>query len=111
MKKSLNAMFAAVLLAASFIPATSSVSHARGSETVRINGEGFRKCKALGDSGYTAIVRGRSVYGGTNNGAFGSFNLRSCFETRAECSRFVGSVPYIVPGVFDIRYSSCKARG
>ena len=111
MKYSLPALVASALVAITIIPTTTNISHARSGETVRLNGEGFRKCKAQGNSGYTAIVRGTSLYGATRNGDFGTFNLRSCFQTRAECSRFVSSIPQIVRGVNDIHYASCKARG
>lgn len=111
MRKIITTLCTTALLTITLIVPTITSSQARGSETVRLNGEGFRACKALGDSGYTAIVRGTSLNGVSRNGSFGTFNIRSCFETRNECRRFVGSIPHIVPGVNDIHYSSCKARG
>ncbi len=110
MRKIMTALCTTALLSVTLATTTTNIANARGSETVRLNGEGFRKCKAQGDSGYTAIVRGTSLNGTSRNGAFGSFNLRSCFHTRAEYSRFVNSIPHIVRGVNDIHYASCKAR-
>lgn len=111
MRNALTAFAASAMVAMTLVPVTTSISHARGAETVRLNSEGFRKCKAQGNSGYTAIVRGTSLNGATRNGTFGTFSLRSCFQTRAACSNFVNSIPHIVRGINDIHYASCKSRG
>ncbi len=111
MRNALTAFAASAIIAMTLMPATTSIANARGAETVRLNSEGFRKCKAQGNSGYTAIVRGTSLFGATRNADFGTFSLRSCFQTRAACSNFVNSIPHIIRGVNDIHYASCKARG
>ncbi len=111
MKKTLKTALASAILSISIIPTTAISSHAKSVEPTRINGEGFRKCKAQGDSGYTAIIRGRSLYTAPRNGDFGLFNVRSCFQTKAQCVNFVRNVPRHIRGVYDIQYSSCKARG
>ncbi len=111
MKNTLTALAAAAMMAVTLVPATTSISQARTAEIVRLKSEGFRNCRALGDSGYTAVVRGTSLFGASRNGSFGNFNLRSCFQTRAECTRFINSIPRIVRGFNDIHYASCTARG
>jgi hypothetical protein len=110
-KRPAATLLASALFAASLMPATFHTASAKQFETVRINSEGFRKCKALGDSGYTAVVRGRSLYNTTRNGDFGQFNIRTCFQTKAACAGFVSRVPNIIRGVFDIQYRACTARG
>ena len=76
----------------------------------RINSEGFRACKALGDRGYTAIVRGLYSNGSERTGS-GPFHIRTCFETAAQCERFIGRIRNHVAGIEELRYRKCSPRG
>ena len=111
MKKTLGALITSAMLAITMVPFTTHVASAAATaNTAKLNGEGFRNCKAQGDTGYTAIVRGLSSAKSTRNGDFGKFYLRNCFQTKAECKSYVKNVPNILLGVSSITYSSCKAR-
>lgn len=81
---------------------------------MHINAEGFRICKAMGDRGHTAIIRGLLGDGGGSirGGAVHSrFNIRTCFETRAECNHFLDRIHHRVSQIEQIYISRCRARG
>ncbi len=104
-------------LAATFISAPAAITgltaaHATAGpgQTVHLNGEGRRACRALKAQPATywdAKVRGRylDTYAGTDR-----FVVRYCFETKAQCLRFVGGFKHIVQNVEKISYARCEPR-
>ena len=74
--------------------------------------DGYRACQALGNSGYTGIVRGERLYAldGIAGGKKKSFSIRYCFESRAKCSHFINRIKHTVRNVETIRYSTCERR-
>lgn len=100
---------AAIISGATVLPA-----FAQQGDVMRIRGEGFRACKAMGNSGYTGIVRGTLLNGGSNtyySSGFARFNIRYCFASRTECTRFVGRIENLVRAVNTVDYRACLARG
>jgi len=94
---------------------TASTSEAavagRGSIT-KINGEGFRKCRAFDESGaqaWTANAKGRLEE--DSGGFLDIFNIKTCFATKAECEKFIGRIHHHVLGIEELRFTSCKVRG
>ena len=77
-----------------------------------INAEGFRICKAMGDTGYTAIARGILGDGaGGYRGAGGHpFNVRTCFAERSECEHFLNRIHHKISQIDELRYARCSAR-
>lgn len=114
--KTLNRL-ARAALAATFISAPTaitsvSVAHATSGagQTVHLNGEGRRACRALKAQPATywdAKVRGRYLdsYAGTDR-----FVVRYCFQSESQCMRFVGRFKHIVQNVEKISYARCEPR-
>ncbi len=75
----------------------------------RINSDGFRRCNALGNRGFTAIVTGINE-GGSGPGATG-FRVHTCFETRAGCENFTQNIGRWVGTINRLRSRGCFARG
>lgn len=114
MKKTL-----AILAVASILPTTlatvtanAAIQGSPRAVVMKLNGEGFRTCRQLGGSGYTALVQGEFVDGsggGLYSEGFKRFRVRTCFETSKSCKRFVNRIENIVPGVDSVRLRSCKS--
>lgn len=83
-----------------------------GAAVAKINGEGFRKCKAMGNSGYTAVARGilGDGGGGDRSSGYRNFQIRTCFETRAQCDRFIARIDHRISQIELLRYAGCKSR-
>ncbi len=111
-----NARVAIVI--ASILAATAGPAHALfnnknfpGSTVARINGEGFRICKAMGDNGYSAVARGYlSDGGGQREGGFRYFQIRTCFETHSQCEHFISRIHHQISGIQRLDYLRCKSR-
>ncbi len=81
---------------------------------LHINAEGFQICKAMGDNGHTAKIRGLLGDGGggyRGGSVYHTFSIRTCFETRAQCNHFLDRIHHKVSQIEQINYSRCKARG
>jgi hypothetical protein len=117
MNHSLTAFFASSLLAMTLVPAATTASHAFSGKAVynvnKLQNQGFRACKALGDTGYTGVVRGTTLNGTSlfSERGFPKFYVRSCFETKAECTGYVNTFAKRLIGVNEISYRSCKRTG
>lgn len=106
-----------VVLAATFLSVPTAIAglsaaHATAGpgQTVHLNGEGRRACRALKAQPATywdAKVRGRYLdsYAGTDR-----FTVRYCFETKSQCLNFVGGFRHIVQNVETINYARCEPR-
>lgn len=80
-----------------------------GDRAIRtINSDGFRRCRALGNSGYTAIITGINE-GGSGPGATG-FRIHTCFESRAGCQNFIGNIGRWVGTINRLRSRACFDR-
>ncbi len=105
---------AALTLATPLVPALAPAANAYQGDVVRLQNEGFDACRQLGNTGYTAVVRGRTVYGsggGRYTNGYDGFSVRYCFQGRSQCEAFLDRITHIVHGVSEIRYASCRARG
>ena len=99
-------------LPVSITPSTSEAAVAGRGSITKINGEGFRKCKAFDESGakaWTANAKGRLEE--DSGGFLDIFNIKTCFATRAECEKFIDRIHHHVLGIEELRFTSCKARG
>ena len=82
-----------------------------GATIARLNGEGFRTCKAMSNSGYTAVVRGIvSEGGGESSGGSQVFQVRTCFKTSSTCEHFLKRIHHTIGKIEKIRYLKCKSR-
>ena len=106
-------LFAIAPLATSIQSAQASNPNFAGAAIARINGEGFRACKAMGNSGYTAIARGiiSEGGGGGRRGSLGqAFQIRTCFKTSSACENFIDRIHHKVGKIDELRYINCKPR-
>ena len=106
-------VLAAAPLATSLTPAQATIPvNSASAQIVKINGEGFRACRALGKNGFKASVSGISDDGGggDRSAGFRYFRVNNCFETRAQCNKFLDRIHHKVPGIYKIHYIACKAR-
>ncbi len=111
MKTSIKTLLASAIVSVSILPATISVSQAQATtSTIQLRSEGFRKCKAQGNSGYTAVVVGTSTYLSSRSGDFGRFRVRSCFQTKSDCNSYLNNFDKILLGVSKFEHKSCKSR-
>ena len=80
---------------------------------MHINAEGFRACKAMGNSGHTAVIRGILGDGGGNirSAGYHTFNIRTCFQTSSQCNYFLDRIHHKVSQIEQINYSRCSSRG
>ncbi len=80
---------------------------------LKINSDGFRTCKALGNSGYTAVARGLLGDGGGGRRGAGDrpFQLRTCFETASQCERFLDRIHHRISQIEQLNYIGCTPRG
>ena len=101
---------AALLLATTLTSSPITIVQAKTISLSKMKGEGFRKCKAQGKSGYTAVIKGSTLTSGTKNALAGKFSIRSCYKTKSECNRFARNIPNLVSGINTIEYSACKPR-
>ena len=108
-KKSLLLLFASSIVSAPLIFANPSYTLAQGAgQTVHLNGEGRRQCRALkakGSGHWVAKVRGRYL---DKTSFTDRFTVRYCFATKSKCKRFVARFKHIVQGVEQINHASCK---
>lgn len=77
---------------------------------VRLNGEGFRICKAFDKKGtpaWTAKVRGKFL---DNTGFTDKFKITTCFATQSECEKFVFGIENVLVGVERLFFAKCKPR-
>lgn len=107
--KHLNTVILVGIISAMALTASHAANPNFGERAVKqINGEGFRTCKALGNSGYTATASG-ILSSGTARGS-GKFRLRTCFRTLGECKNFLARIPNLVGKIDTIRHRTCKPR-
>lgn len=83
-----------------------------GAAVTKLNGQGFRACKALGDTGYTAIARGilGDGGGGDRSSGFRNFQVRFCFKTRGGCENFISRIHHHISQIDLLRVAKCSAR-
>ncbi|MEM7216404.1 MAG: hypothetical protein AAF423_12755 [Pseudomonadota bacterium] len=116
MKNIVKLTAAAVIALGTAAAATSSAyavaPNFPGAAVAKINGEGFRKCKSLGSSGYTAVARGilGDGGGGDRSSGFRNFQVRTCFETRAQCDRWIDRIDHKISQIEHLHFIRCKAR-
>ena len=80
---------------------------------VKINGEGFRICRAFDANdtkAWTARANGLLIDGAGNGDYNRYFSVRTCFKTKAECQNFIDRIEHKIHGVDYIRYAGCKPR-
>lgn len=79
----------------------------------KINWDGFKACKALGKSGYTAVIRGTHNAGSSGPDGRGDspFNIRTCFETASQCDRFTSRIHHKVANIEQLWLNRCYSRG
>lgn len=79
---------------------------------LKINSDGFRTCKALGNSGYTAVARGLLGDGGGGRRGAGNrpFQLRTCFETASQCEHFLDRIHHRISQIEQLNYIGCSSR-
>ena len=79
----------------------------------KINYDGFHICKDMGASGYTAVARGILGDGGGGDRGASSryFQVRTCFTTLAQCSRFIDRIHHRISKIDELRHASCSPRG
>lgn len=78
----------------------------------QINSQGFRICKSMGKTGYTAVARGLlgDGGGGRRSGSSRYFQLRTCFETQAQCHHFIDRIHHRVSQIDQLNYIGCSPR-
>ncbi len=106
-------MAAALLAATPFTMASNAaLAVAPGAAVSQLNWHGFQKCKALGRSGWTASARGLLGDGGGGyySGGFRQFQVRTCFETRSACNRFIQRIHHEVPQIEQLFHATCTSR-
>ena len=105
----LSTMVASPIL---MVASTSQAAVAGRGSITKINGEGFRKCKAFDESGtqaWTAKAKGRLEE--DSGGFLDIFNIKTCFATKSECNRFIDRIHHHVLGIEELRYARCTERG
>jgi len=108
-KKICAAVLAFGTVAGTASAATAASPNTPGAAIVKINGEGFRICKAFGNSGYTAMVHGQ-VQGVSTRSGSRSFRVRTCFENKAQCDRFLARIHHKIGGIDRLYRTKCKSR-
>jgi len=121
MKKSFAAVTLGLVFSVGLVttpPAVTSADAAiQGSPravVIKLNGEGFRACRRMGDTGFTGLAEGELTDGsggGVYSEGFKRFRIRTCFETIKSCERFVNRIENIVPGVYEVYLRRCTQRG
>lgn len=107
---SIAAIAATAVLPILIAMTASAYATAGPGQTVHLNGEGRKICRALADRNapyWDAKVRGRynSRFAGSDR-----FTVRTCFESRAGCLDFTNRFRHYVQGVEAIYYARCEAR-
>lgn len=104
--------FAAASLTSMTQSANAVSANYPGAAVAKINGQGFRTCKAMGDSGYTAVARGilGDGGGGSNSGGFRYFQVRTCFKTSSACDKFINRIDHKISQIEELYYAGCKSR-
>lgn len=92
--------------------ASSAAPNFPSAAVLKINSDGFRTCKAMGDNGYTAIARGTlgDGGGGVHRGGFRYFQVKTCFETQAQCNHFINRIHHRISQIYELKYTNCKSR-
>ena len=92
--------------------ASSSDANFPSAAVSKINSQGFRICRAMGNSGYTAVARGilGDGGGGLRSAGFRQFQVRTCFETAAACERFIDRIDHRISQIEQLYYAGCKPR-
>ncbi len=105
-------VFAAASFSAMLQPANAVSANFPGAAVSKINSQGFKTCKAMGDSGYTAVARGilGDGGGGVNSGGFRYFQIRTCFKTSAACEKFIKRIDHKISQIERLNYAGCKSR-
>ena len=105
-------LFAAASLTSMMQPAQAISPNFSGAVVTQLNNQGFKTCKAMGDSGYTAIARGILGDGGGGNRSPGyrNFQVRTCFETSAACEKFIKRIDHKISQIEQLYYAGCKSR-
>ena len=75
-------------------------------EAGKINFEGLKICKELGNTGWVGTARGHTSYADQYDA--GLFNVRTCFKTKAECLNFVNRIEHHIYPVDVVTYRGCK---
>ena len=111
-KKTTSIAATAATIALPLMTAFASTANATAGpgQTVHLNAEGRKICRALAARPATywdAKVRGRYLdhYAGSDR-----FVVRTCFESRAGCLDFTNRFKHYVQGVEVINYARCEAR-
>ncbi len=115
MKTMAKALTIAIVASAPFAASLQS-AQARDdifAETNRINYNGFQKCQELGNTGYKASAAGYSLDGGggIRSGSGVGFRINTCFETKAQCERFIDRIHHHVTTIQRLYHAGCFARG
>lgn len=94
-------------------PANAVAPNFPSAAITKINHDGFHICRGMGGSGYTAIARGLVGDGGGGKRGAGShyFQVKTCFSTLAQCSRFIDRIHHHISQIDELRYASCSPRG
>jgi len=121
MKKTFAAVMSGLMLSTGLVftpavvtPADAAIQGSPRAVVIKLNGEGFRACRRMGDTGFTALTEGELTDGsggGVYTEGFKRFRIRSCFETIKGCERFVNRIENIVPGVYEVYLRRCTQRG
>lgn len=108
------ALGAALALAPVFVALPTAEAANRG-VIVRTNSQGFQICRNLKQDGsayWRASASGiLEDGGGRHSGSGRSFNISTCFVSRAECQRWVDRIHHLVAGIDELRHAGCSARG
>jgi len=105
-------LFVAASLTSVMQPAHAISANFPGAVVTKLNSQGFKKCKSMGDSGYTAVARGilGDGGGGYRGGGFRSFQIRTCFTTSAACNKFIDRIDHKISQIEQLYYAGCKSR-
>jgi len=118
MKKTLVScaiIFGATAMAVGALSPAHSAARLSGEATVvKLNSEGFDACRDLrGSRHFKGTISGQLTDGARANirsSGFNPFRVNYCFSNASDCETFVGNFSRVVPGVYDIRFASCRAR-
>ena len=83
-----------------------------GAAVMKINSDGFRICRAMGNTGYSAVARGilGDGGGGHRTAGFRHFQIRTCFRSRAQCEHFLDRIHHRISQIEQLHYIGCKSR-
>ena len=115
MNRTINILAAFAFASAGFAvttPANAVSANFPTAAVKAINDEGFRTCKAMGRSGYTAVARGilGDGAGGWRGAGGHPFQIRTCFTSISQCEHFLSRLHHKVSQIDELRYSGCRPR-